>query len=92
VGVDFSRWLRPIAERLEPKYKEALLLVDFNQKGQAAAAEEMGISLSAMKSRVQRARTNLKEELLACCAIEVDRFGKPIDYKKREIRRQDNCC
>jgi len=92
VDVDFSRWLRPIAERLEPKYKEALLLVDFNQKGQAAAAEEMGISLSAMKSRVQRARTNLKEELLACCAIEVDRFGKPIDYKKREIRRQDNCC
>ena len=92
VDIDFAGWLRPITERLEPKYKEALLLVDFNQKGQAAAAEEIGISLSAMKSRVQRARAYLKEELLACCAFEVDRFGKPIEYEQKESRKQESCC
>ena len=89
VDTDFASWLRPITERLEPKHREALLLVDFDKKAQADAAEEIGISLSAMKSRVQRARVHLKEELLACCAIEVDRYGKPFDYEKRN---PESCC
>lgn len=89
---DFTKCLRPLIDRLAPKYKEALLLIDFNEIKQADAAEQAGISISAMKSRVQRGRIKLKKELLACCAIEKDRFGKVIDYKPKDSSNKDQCC
>ena len=92
VDNEFTKCLRPLTNRLEPKYKEALLLADFNEIKQADAAERIGISISGMKSRIQRGRTKLKEELLACCAIEKDRFGKVIDYKLKDSSSKDKCC
>ena len=89
---DFAKCLRPLTERLEEKYKQALLLTDFDQGKQADAAKQIGISLSGMKSRVQRARAKLKNELLDCCAIEVDRFGKVIDYQQKSSCKQNDCC
>ena len=62
---DFVKCLKPLTNRLEPKYKEALLLADFNQIKQEDAAQRIGISISGMKSRVQRGRIKLKEEILA---------------------------
>jgi RNA polymerase sigma-70 factor (ECF subfamily) len=88
---DFAECLRPLTDRLEPKYKEAVLLADFNGMKQIDAAKQIGISLSGMKSRVQRGRAKLKEELIACCAVEVDRFGKVIDYKPKDSSNLD-CC
>ena len=92
VDSDFSKCLRPLLEQLEPKYKEALLLTDFNEINQAEAAEQIGISLSGVKSRVQRGRIKLKEELLTCCAIEKDRFGKVIEYEQKDNCNKDKCC
>ena len=92
VDHDFSKCLWPLLERLEPKYKEALLLTDFNEIKQAEAAEQVGISLSGMKSRVQRGRARLKEELLTCCAIEKDRFGNVTEYKQKDSSNKDQCC
>ena len=89
---EFSVCLRPLVERLEPKYREALLIVDFNGVKQAEAAKKIGITLSAMKSRVQRARARLKTELLNCCSVEVDRFGKIIDYKQIGNCNKNDCC
>lgn len=89
---DFAKCLRPLTDRLDPKYKEALLLTDFNDINQADAAERVGISISGMKSRVQRGRRKLKQELLACCEIEKDRFGKVIDYKRKDNFNKDRCC
>lgn len=92
VDNDFAKCLRPLIDRLAPKYKEALLLTDFNEIKQVDAAEQIGISISAMKSRVQRGRIKLKKELLACCAIEKDRFEKVIDYKPKDSSNKDQCC
>lgn len=92
VDHDFANWLQPIVQQLETPYRDALLEVDFQQQKQADVAEAAGVSLSAMKSRVQRARTQLKSELLACCSFEVDRFGKPIDYEKKRGVSKDSCC
>ena len=89
---DFSECLRPLVERLEPKYREAMLRADFNGAKQAEAAKKIGITLSAMKSRIQRARTRLKTELLNCCSVEVDRFGKIIDYTQIGSCNKNDCC
>jgi RNA polymerase sigma-70 factor (ECF subfamily) len=45
------------------------------------AAVEVGISTSGMKSRVQRARHQLKGLLTDCCTVQVDRLGAVSSYQ-----------
>jgi RNA polymerase sigma-70 factor (ECF subfamily) len=40
-----------------------------------------------MKSRVQRARRQLKDLLLECCRIELDRRGGIVDYSVRDVSK-----
>ncbi len=65
---------------LPAKYREALLLSEYQGLPQETVAARLGISLSGAKSRIQRARDLLKGQLLLCCHIELDRLGKVIDY------------
>jgi RNA polymerase sigma-70 factor (ECF subfamily) len=44
-------------------------------------ARALGISLSGMKSRVQRGRKRLAELLGQCCALTLDGRGLPMDYE-----------
>ena len=89
---EFAQCLRPLTERLDEKYKQALLLTDFGEQKQTEAAKQVGISVSGMKSRVQRARSKLKEELLNCCAVEVDHFGQIVDYARKDHCKPSDCC
>ncbi len=50
-------------------------MVDLDARTHAAAAGEAGISVSGMKSRVQRGRAALQARLHACCQISQDRAG-----------------
>jgi predicted DNA-binding protein (UPF0251 family) len=50
---------------------------------QRAAAERAGISLTAMKARVQRARRRLKAALLECCQFALDARGGVIGCASR---------
>ncbi len=68
--------LMPFILDLPPKQAEALLLTSFQGLSQTEAARRLGLSVSGMKSRVQRARAELKRRLLACCEFEMDRRGR----------------
>jgi len=68
--------LRPLIARLPDKYREALTLVDLEGRTQRAAAEDQGVSVSAMKSRVQRGRGQLAHLLGQCCDITLTRSGE----------------
>ena len=48
------------------------------------AAIRAGLSLSGMKSRVQRGRQALEQLLHDCCWIELDAGGRIMDYQFRE--------
>ena len=50
---------------------------------QAQAAAVAGISVSGMKSRVQRGRVKLRELFDACCAIELDARNRVVSYTAR---------
>lgn len=76
--------LRPMMERLSQDYRDAIRLVEFEGLTQQAAAKQMGISLSGMKSRVQRGRKQLKQMLDDCCVIQVDQRRAVIDYEARD--------
>lgn len=67
--------LRPMIEALPDIYKEALIFTELEGYTQQQLADKLGISLPAAKSRVQRAREKLKQEILQCCNITFDKYG-----------------
>jgi RNA polymerase sigma-70 factor (ECF subfamily) len=77
---ELSRCLQPMLDQLSPAGRDALVRVDVDGQTQLRAARELGLSVSGMKSRVQRARRDLKQLLEQCCAVEVDRRGGVTDY------------
>ena len=80
---ELSRCVQPMLGALPAHYRDALELTDLGGMGQREAAGLRQLSLSGMKSRVQRARQQLKEMMLQCCQIELDRRGGIADYSPR---------
>jgi RNA polymerase sigma-70 factor (ECF subfamily) len=79
--------LRPMIDQLNKEYREALMLVELEGLTQQAAAQRIGISLSGMKSRVQRGRRQLKRKLDECCLIQLDQRHRIADYTLRDPKR-----
>ena len=80
--------LTPMVARLAAPYRQAIELTSADGLTQAEAAKRAGVSVSGMKSRVQRAREQLKVMLLRCCEVEIDRRRAVTDFH----RRQSNSC
>ena len=72
--------LKELINSLPEPYRQALILTEYHGLSQKQLAEQMGISLSGAKSRVQRARDKLRDMLLRCCHFEFDRRGHIVDY------------
>lgn len=72
-----ARCLRPMIDRLDPLYRDALIAVEIDGRTQREAAELANVSLSGFKSRVQRGRQQLKQQLTTCCEIELDARHRP---------------
>jgi RNA polymerase sigma-70 factor (ECF subfamily) len=68
---------------LPSPYREAITLVELEGLTMREAAEMAGVSVSGMKSRVQRGRAQLRQLFDACCEIALDARGKVIDYTPR---------
>ena len=68
---------------LPEKYREALVLTELHGLKQQVVADRLGLSLSGAKSRVQRAREQLKAIFLDCCHVELDRLGGVVGYEPR---------
>lgn len=77
------QWLEPMVGELPEKYRDALLLSDIRGLTQKELSEKMNISLSGAKSRVQRGRDQLRENLLKCCLLEFNRAGKIVEYRQK---------
>ena len=80
---DITMCLRSMINYLPEKYSQAILLSEFEGLTQRELAEKLGLSLSGAKSRVQRARKELKGILMECCQFEFDRFGNILDYRHK---------
>lgn len=81
---ELATCLEPMLSRLPPAYQEAIRIVDLEGATQQQAARRAGVSLSGMKSRVQRGRQQLREVLEACCRIDLDRRGGISAYTARQ--------
>ena len=68
---------------LPSPYREAVTLVELEGLTCARAAEMVGVSTTAMKSRVQRGRARLREMFEQCCELAIDARGKITEFKRR---------
>jgi RNA polymerase sigma-70 factor, ECF subfamily len=78
---ELSTCLKPLMSGLAAADQEALQMVEFDGVTQVEAAARLRLSVSGMKSRVQRARSHLRSALHDCCRIAVDRRGGVISYE-----------
>jgi RNA polymerase sigma-70 factor (ECF subfamily) len=76
--------MRPLLEQLPEAHAEAIELTELGDLTQKAAARRLGLSVSGMKSRVQRGRSQLRELLLDCCDVELDRRKRVVGYEVNE--------
>jgi RNA polymerase sigma-70 factor (ECF subfamily) len=81
----------PFIASLPSPYREALTLTELEGLTQKQAAEMLGVSLSGMKSRVQRGRERLREALEQCCKIGLDARGKVVSCEPRPDGRIPDC-
>lgn len=69
--------------RLSSPYREAVTLVELEGLTAREAAEMVGVSVSGMKSRVQRGRAQLRRMFDECCEIALDARGKVTEFTPR---------
>lgn len=65
---ELSGCIRPMLARLPEASREALEQTDLGDLTQTELAKHLGLSLPGVKSRVQRAREQLRTVLESCCA------------------------
>jgi RNA polymerase sigma-70 factor (ECF subfamily) len=86
-----ATYVAPFIAMLRSPYREALTLTELEGITQKEAAAMLGISLSGMKSRVQRGRQELRAALEACCIIALDPRGHVVSCEPRPDGLLPNC-
>jgi RNA polymerase sigma-70 factor (ECF subfamily) len=89
---DISGCLPGLLDGMDAGDREALKLTAIDGLKQRELADQLGLSLSGAKSRVQRARKRLRDMVLACCRPELDRLGGIINiHPSQECRAESEC-
>lgn len=82
-----ARAVVPFVAMLPSPYRQAITLTELEGLSQKEAADMLGISLPAMKSRVQRGRARLRQLLDECCVIALDARGRVVECIPRAGRK-----
>jgi DNA-directed RNA polymerase specialized sigma24 family protein len=77
---ELDQCLRSLINQLDEPYQSAITAVDLDGRTHASVAAQTGLSIPGMKSRVQRARRQLRHLLTDCCDIQTSTDGTVIDY------------
>lgn len=83
--LDLGECVALFVARLHSPYREAITLTELQGLTQKEAAEMLGVSLSGMKTRVQRGREKIREMFEECCRISVDCRGRVVECESRAL-------
>jgi RNA polymerase sigma-70 factor (ECF subfamily) len=78
-----SRCMLPMIRTLPEIYRQPLLLSEIDGLSNREVADELGISLAALKSRILRGRQKLHGSLVHCCTIYHNDAGKVVDFEQK---------
>lgn len=70
-----------LLDLLPIEQRELLKAVEIDGLKQTDYAKQHNIKLSTVKSRVQRAKQKIKEQILSGCYLQTDKFGNVVDYR-----------
>jgi RNA polymerase sigma-70 factor, ECF subfamily len=84
--------LRPFAERLPAIYREVIILSELEGVPHAEIARRLAISVSGVKSRVQRGREQLHKMLTECCEISLDARHSVVECVPKAATSEADCC
>ena len=70
---------------LDAQDREAITLCDLEGMAQADYARAKGLTLSAAKSRIQRARVRMKQQMTVACQVKLDLAGHVEDFVPPEL-------
>lgn len=87
-------WIARRIADLPGPYRDVVRLFELEGVPQVEIAERLGLSRTAVKSRVRRGRALLRSALLACCSFERDRRGGLLDVRRNPApgTRRDGPC
>ena len=80
---ELSQCLPRVLAELSPADRLAITLCDIGGASQQQLADQLGISLSGAKSRIQRARRRLREALTRGCRVRFDDDGRVCGFTPR---------
>ena len=75
--------VQPFIDQLDPESRHLLKQIDIEGKSQKHVAEEMSIPYTTLKSRVAKARAELKRQFTSCCEIQLDASGKAMIVEEK---------
>ena len=86
-NLDYSKLSDCINQKIDAlseKHKQAVVLTSFKNYSQKELAQQLKISYSGTKSRIQKAREILRDDILNCPRVEADNTGKLIDFDTKD--------
>jgi RNA polymerase sigma-70 factor (ECF subfamily) len=76
--------MEPLLRALPAETSQLLRWADMEGRSMQAIADQLGITLTAAKSRVQRARKDFIKTTRQCCSITIDARGRVTDLVPRQ--------
>lgn len=89
---DLAECVALFVARLPSPYREAITLTELQGVTQSDAADMLGVSVSGMKSRVQRGRERIRRMFEECCEVSVDCRGHVTDCVPRDLDQVPEDC
>lgn len=87
VQSELTACILPFIQALPTENADLLMAIDINQVSQKKYAEQLGISYSTLKSRVQKSRQMLKKSYDDCCHFNYDNQGNLMDYERKACNK-----
>jgi len=81
---ELSKCVVPYVARLPEEYREIIELSELKGISQKEIAENLDLNYTTVRSKVQRGRKKLKEEITSCCTVITGGKGSIMDYECKE--------
>jgi RNA polymerase sigma-70 factor (ECF subfamily) len=78
-----AEFVLPMINLLPAMYADPLRMSDVEGRKLQEIADQLGLGLSAVKQRVSRARTMLRDIFTECCLLELDEQGRLAQFEIR---------
>lgn len=88
-NIDLSNCISPFIHALPEEHTNLLTAIDLNNQSQKQYAEQIGVSYSTLKSRVQKSRGLLKQVFDDCCHFKIDSRGNVYAY---DVKKKNKNC